>query len=108
MANERWLIDANALREIYAACRESRRFWDSRFFSAMDEAIKDLDRQPTVDAVEVIRCRECKHYRSGEPSPGTSYCARLPYYAGAGGLNVGDEDYCSFGERREEQKEEST
>lgn len=37
---------------------------------------------PTVDAVEVVRCKDCKEYK---------YCFFLP----------NDDDYCSKGERKE-------
>lgn len=42
---------------------------------------------PTVDAVPVVRCRECKH---------NSYCCRSinPY-------GECDNDYCSYGERKD-------
>ena len=53
-----------------------------------------VDRTPTVDAVEVVRCKDCKKWLKVEPS-GTKcrVCAdstkiRLPY------------DFCSYGERR--------
>lgn len=102
LANERRLIDAEALWQKL----ESESWYDN---ADRDEvALPLVDAAPTVDAVEVVRCRECKHYRSGKPFPGTSYCARLPYYAGAGGLNVGDEDYCSYGERRERPQRKET
>ena len=46
--SEKRMIDANALRE---KCDSTLRFvW-----------MRDIDDAPTVDAVEVVRCRECKH-----------------------------------------------
>ena len=46
---------------------------------------------PTVDAVEVIRCRDCKHhhYQNGIP-----YCDK--YYWG-----WKDDDFCSYGVRKD-------
>lgn len=38
-----------------------------------DEIIEDLYNQPTVDAVQVVRCKDCKHYR--ELGRATGICA---------------------------------
>lgn len=55
-----------------------------------------IDQVKAVDAVEVVRCKDCKKWLKCEPS-GTScrVCAdstriRLPY------------DFCSYGERKED------
>jgi hypothetical protein len=45
--------------------------------------------------VEVVRCKDCEHYDS--PS-GT--CNHFGYYTYAPDVN--EDDYCSYGERREE------
>lgn len=42
---------------------------------------------PSIDAVQVIRCKECKYYKEN-----TLVCGRY-------GLE--DDDYCSWAERRE-------
>lgn len=35
------------------------------------EDVKEwLDEQPTIDAVEVVRCRECKHWSGRKDKPG--------------------------------------
>lgn len=48
---------------------------------------------PTVDAVEVVRCRDCKHYKPDEYEFGCGCDGGLPY--------VKADDYCSYGERRD-------
>ena len=59
-----------------------------------------IDEQPTIDAVPVVRCRECKHFNlitrecenellSTDHEGGASYS-----------LNFYDDDFCSYGERR--------
>ena len=61
---------------------------------------------PTVDAVVVTRCKDCKH--STLPSeltqrygkPGTLTCHNR--YSPCNRRNVGEVDFCSYGERREE------
>lgn len=52
MANEKRLIDANALIE--EANAEGAYGYVDAF---------QIANAPTVDAVEVVRCRECKHHR---------------------------------------------
>ena len=55
----------------------------------------DIEAAPTVDAVPVIRCRECKQGEIDDPDfPDEYYC-----HAGCG-WNNGD-FYCSYGERKE-------
>ena len=54
-----------------------------------------LREAPTVDAVEVVRCRECKQGEIDDPDfPDEYYC-----HAGCG-WNKGD-FYCARGERKE-------
>ena len=50
MANEKRLIDANAL--IKEACAEGA-------YGYVDA--KQIAEAPTIDAVEVVRCEKCKH-----------------------------------------------
>ena len=58
----------------------------------LDEAKKTFDTiidvQPTVDAVEVVRCKDCKRN-------GTELCPMLF-------TEMKDDDFCSYGERRED------
>ena len=52
------------------------------------EVLHRLNNAPTIDAVEVVRCKDCRYYEGKN-----TYCANdilaTPY------------DYCSRGERRE-------
>lgn len=59
---------------------------------------------PTVDVVEVVRCKDCVYYKLGKHFKDINFCQRLPYYAEKGGLNVSDDDFCSYGERRNADK----
>lgn len=84
------LIDADAFLE-----RMSR---TDRFFGV----VYDINDAPTVDAVPVIRCRECKHCRN-LPN-GLCYLYTEPYdnergYKGDE-VCVEPDDFCSCGERR--------
>ena len=54
----------------------------------------DIEAAPTVDAVPVIRCRECKQGEIDDPDfPDEYYC-----HEGCG-WNKGD-FYCAYGERK--------
>ena len=59
--------------------------------------IKDA---PTIDAVEVVRCRDCRHSRVYQTdSNGTmqTYCVAFVMLR-----SVTDDDFCSWGEREGE------
>ena len=62
--------------------------------------VKAVDDGPAIDAVPVVRCKDCVYYKPGKHFKDINFCQRLPYYAEKGGLNVSDEDFCSYGERR--------
>lgn len=53
-------------------------------------AVANIVNAPTVDAVKVVRCGECKYYRNGG-------CL-------TGRYDLKDTDFCSWGERREDGK----
>ena len=58
-------------------------------------AWRDDDGDP-VDIVEVVRCKDCKHYMLWEDSEDKRTCGKSI------GLMVSDpDDFCSYGERRE-------
>lgn len=58
---------------------------------------KRIKEQPTIDAVEVVRCKDCKWYKKIVEKSKSGLCH---YDLVARCLH--DEDYCSHGERREE------
>ena len=64
-------------------------------FAAHRKIQKLIADTPTVDAVEVVRCRECNQGEVDDPDfPDEYYC-----HAGCG-WNKGD-FYCAYGERKE-------
>jgi hypothetical protein len=98
MANEKRLIDANDLID-----------WLSKYtgFRGNCENCTDIDcldciienaiqNAPTVDAVEVVRCKDCTRYKKG-------YCTIRKDGWGAT-LMVGMTDYCSDGERKDNEQ----
>lgn len=83
------LIDADAFLERMS--RTDRFFW----------VVYDINDAPTVDAVPVVRCRECKHHRV---LLGRDLCAKNAFMVNGieAGLKItGENDYCSYGEREE-------
>lgn len=53
-----------------------------------------LDKFPTIDAVPVVRCRECKHC-----DPENHHCDH--HMGTAAPLRRKPDDFCSYGERKE-------
>jgi hypothetical protein len=95
MTNEKRLIDANALLEDFG---EEPMVWND------DEAeIQErndwrmyrgkVENAPTVDAVEVVRCKDCKHL--GFKGLCDGVCNRKMV-----GI-VNPDDFCSYGERKD-------
>ena len=94
-------INADKLLEIYKK-------WMPQLSSKGDEGdrrgvetcIAVLEDMPTMDAVEIVRCGDCKyHYWEQEPCHGKSvhYC-KLPHMRG---VEVFKEFFCYYGERKD-------
>ena len=67
---------------------------------AKENCLAEIEAAQTIDAVPVVRCRECKHhYWEQEPCHGKSvhYC-KLPHMRG---VEVFKEFFCYYGERKE-------
>ena len=104
MANEKRLIDANALwRALEDTGADIHEDWADGYsewgfsWEAIERLLKEA---PTVDAVEVVRCKDCKHYvqflqdRKECRCTIFSGCYDRPY-------PTDPDDFCSYGERRE-------
>ena len=105
MANKR-LIDANALRKqmfsYYGCVDENSRKEYYRGETLMSYEVADLiedciDNAPTVDAVEVVRCKDCKHVMHSAIYK-QYFCTNI--YGLRNVCRLSD-DFCSYGERRE-------
>lgn len=79
-------IDADELKRNHMFYHEA----DNRSYAEE----RDIDETPTVDAVPVVRCKECKNLGNND-----GY-----YFCNAIGLAFGDKPnwFCADGERREE------
>ena len=65
--------------------------------SAAEKADKALREAPTVDAVEVVRCKDCKHYTYADNRAFGFPVKRCEW---TGFEDVDENDFCSRGERR--------
>ena len=91
------LIDADEVDYENISCSQSQLHWLHRI----------IEMQPTVDAVEVVRCRECKHFRHyGKTSLfingkniKAGWCQRRISYDEEYRMTA--DDFCSYGERKE-------
>lgn len=64
------------------------------------EAIKAA---PAADVAPVVRCRDCKYYRVSTMLAPNKFCFRLkhPVEDRPIGYNFAPDDFCSYGERKE-------
>lgn len=88
-------IDADALgnrlyHEVFEKDSEDQR-WDSGCWMRYRLFEKVLREQPTVEQPEIIRCRECKHWREDHTCREHSLVSPMMAY-----------EFCSRAERREE------
>ena len=96
------LIDADALKQLIAEhvypvqdafnSRDYGMFWTVGIEKAIDEI-------PTVDAVAVVRCKDCRHYLNSAEKCGL-IDTRLHFYETD--KRWTEDCFCSWGERRSE------
>ena len=91
------LIDANKFGMYIADVQLANRGWKDEICDFLDDVMVALDEQPTVDAVEVVRCKDCRHWDSE-----TGWCYKHSRFYNGDMLwdMFDDDDFCSFGERR--------
>ena len=77
------------------ACATKRRVADTFFDTLIPCVNRALDDSPTVDAVPVVRCRECGH-----GMPCVDGYVRCSHPSGKSIL-MKSSDFCSYGERKE-------
>ena len=102
MANEKRLIDAVELaNHVFAitmyvtGMRNGKTLLKECLEKYRNEVLRTIRKAPTVDAVEVVLCKDCKHYHADTLScdftPFSKYYERPTWY---------EDDFCSYGERR--------
>lgn len=88
------LIDADALIESVCHTADLGGWIGDTLRNIKRLAVRYINSAPTIDAVEVVRCRDCKHF-AGEGF----YCAQniLPMF---------DHFYCYYADRKTEPQTE--
>ena len=88
------LIDADWILEHIKPYELSDEDWSVTGGTAIRLIYNAIDQAPTIDAVPVVRCRECKKGEIDDPDfPDQYYCR-----AGCGWNN--GVFYCAYGERK--------
>ena len=92
------LIDADALMNVirqheYRLATKQGSIDYGMFTLGIQQAV---DEQPTIDAVPVVRCKDCKHYEIHKPKV-LENCERNGYL-----IPMKPDDFCSYGERKED------
>ena len=90
MATEKRLIDTNVLMEdsIWKCGGDPFDPYYMGYQDALDNIEVTIENQPTVDAVEVVRCKDCTHW--------DGCICRNPL-----GLMLSEQNcFCSYGERK--------
>ena len=89
------LIDADRALEIV----RSQGIAHPNAYHLTNYATLILREAPTADAVEVVRCKDCKHYRPQKKSAHwenrANYCNRIVT------IKTRPYDFCSYGERKD-------
>ena len=82
------LVDADALID-FIDCGHLRNPAESCFSER--DVVNMLEARPTVDAVEVVRCKDCKRYQLDS----------IFHVGFCDGKRCKDDDFCSYGKRKE-------
>ena len=88
--NDKRLIDVDVFLE---KMKRTSRYFDVKF---------DIEEMPTIDAVPVVRCRDCQHWKPTGSKAGNSF-SDTEYIGGCEFTKYcrRESDFCSYGERKE-------
>ena len=92
------LIDADAL----GVGRCSKDILPAAYCAGWNGLIELIEKAPTIDAVPVVRCRDCQHWKPTGSKAGNSF-SDMEYIGGCEFTNYcrRESDFCSYGERKE-------
>lgn len=91
------LIDVAAWKEAFCEGCGDEEYGLCTKDNPLCRGVKVMNGMPTVDAVEVVRCGECRYYGVGENEEEcwrSSWCVMHE-------TTMDCDDYCSYGERKE-------
>ena len=90
LSNEKRLIDADRAMETV----RNQGIAHPNAYHLTNYATLILREAPTVDAVEVVRCAQCKHFKRNLEND--TYCSSVN-----GLTDPQEDDFCSYGERKD-------
>ena len=97
LAEEKRLIDANELTNEITQVRNANLGFQGSIDAVryLDRSLKIIENAPTVDAVEVVMCKDCKYWLKDVPgcTEHIGRCELARYMVGAVG-------FCVYGERK--------
>lgn len=98
-------IDADALKMALYSIATADCGYSADALAGLTIAERAIDNVPTVDAVQVVRCRDCKHCREKDRSEAFVYCEDVVIctndeVTADGWLPVFENYFCAYGERR--------
>lgn len=106
MANEIRLIDANALIHRLCAERDAVEIKDGcaiGYHNGLNMAVSMAINAPNVDAVSVVRCKDCKHWM--HTGDGWGDCTNSRFHLpGHPDPTMHHYEYCALGERKDNGK----
>ena len=95
MANKKRLIDANALLERMSVVTTD----DTCPLHIAATIDQEIELAPTVDAVEVVRCKDCKYWHEE-----IAWCDQHSHFDKDEWNMFDKDDFCSWGERKDNEK----
>lgn len=93
------LIDAEKLP---LEPKEANQFIPYEYASGWNDMLLNVLKAEQIDAVPVVRCRECKHWKPSGSKAGNSF-SDMEYIGGCEFTKYcrRESDFCSYGERKE-------
>lgn len=93
------LIDADRLKaEIMGWCVVTDDLFGMGKYHEREIVLQAIEESPAIDAVPVVRCGECRYRELAKVNcKGYTICP-------ASGMEITDDDFCSYGERKEDRK----
>ena len=95
------LIDADAVEKALWEFRATHKYIQER--CAIVGCVLEIREQPTIDAVPVVRCKDCKYFEMDEDGLdvlGVCKCGKIAVSYN-GEIYPKETDFCSYGERKE-------
>lgn len=94
------LIDADAL----GIGRCSKDLLPAAYCAGWNGVINLIEDAPTIDAVPVVRCKDCEHFADAKGKDSGKPCGygSCNFAVGIRGIVCAD-DFCSFGKRKDDE-----